>query len=90
MTSDPIREALSRLAQALDRLDAVSVRHAEAERARATLETELALMREDRHELARQLDGERALREDCQAALATLEPRLDRAAETLRHALAGK
>ncbi len=61
---DPVGEALSRLSAALDRLDAAAIRHVESDRVRATLVTELAVMREDRHRLAEMLDLEtgRALR----------------------------
>lgn len=87
MTS-PIRDALSRLAAALDRLDAVSIRHVEAERVRSVLETELAVMREDRHDLARLVDSERALRLSAQASLEALLPRIDRAKAAIQSALA--
>lgn len=86
--SDSIREALARLSVALDRLDAVSLRHADADRARTNLETELGLMREDRHLLARALDGEKAAREAAEAGLIEIAPRLDRAIATIRSSLA--
>jgi hypothetical protein len=86
--SDSIREALARLSAALDRLDAVSLRHADADRVRANLETELHLMREDRHLLARALDDEKAAREAAEAGLIEIAPRLDRAIATIRSSLA--
>lgn len=86
--SESIREALARLGAALDRLDAASLRHADGDRVRANLETELDLMREDRHQLARQLDGERAGREAAEAGLVEIAPRLDRAIAALRSSLA--
>lgn len=82
--NDLIRDALTRLTAALDRLDAVSLRHAEGDRARANLETELVLMREDRHQLAAMLDQERAIRTDAEETLAALGPRIDAAIEVVR------
>lgn len=84
---DSIQDALSRLAQALDRLDAASLRHAEGERLRATLEAELALMREDRHRLATEIDKERDERLTLEARLADITPRIDRAMDAIRVAL---
>lgn len=86
--SDPIRDALARLSSALDRLDAVSLRHADGDRARTTLETELSLMREDRHQLARLLDEEKASRQTAEASLGDLAPRIDRAIAAIRTGLA--
>jgi adenylylsulfate kinase-like enzyme len=87
--SDPIREALARLGVALDRLDTASLRHADGDRARTTLETELALMREDRHRLAREIDAEKFARVEAEAGLAEIAPRLDRAIATLRAGMQG-
>lgn len=86
--SDPIRDALARLSSALDRLDAVSLRHADGDRARTTLETELSLMREDRHQLARTLDEEKSFRHAAEASLGDLAPRIDRAIAAIRTGLA--
>ena len=88
MVSDPVREALGRLSAALDKLDAISLRHADGENARSTLETELHLMREDRHQLARLLDEERAARALTEASLGDLAPRIDRAIAAIRTTLA--
>lgn len=85
--SDPIREALARLSTAIDRLDAVSLRHADGDRARATLETELSLMREDRHQLARLLDEEKSSRTIAEMSLGDLAPRIDRAIAAIRTSL---
>jgi Domain of unknown function (DUF4164) len=84
---DPIRDALIRLSASLDRLDATSLRHVEAERIRATLETELAVMREDRQTLAALLDDERAWRHDAETGLIALQPRVEKAIEAVRQAL---
>lgn len=86
--SDPIRESLARLATALDKLDAASLRHVDGDRARASLETELSLMREDRHQLARTLDEEKAARVTAEASLGDLAPRIDRAIAAIRSSLA--
>lgn len=85
--SDLIKDALTRLNGALDRLDAVSIRHVEAERVRGTLETELALMREDRHALANLLDTERDARTRAEDGLAEIAPRVDRAISAIRQTL---
>ncbi|KAF0229548.1 MAG: hypothetical protein FD175_1886 [Beijerinckiaceae bacterium] len=85
--SDPIREALARLSTAIDRLDTVSLRHADGDRARATLETELSLMREDRHQLARLLDEEKSSRTTAEMSLGDLAPRIDRAIAAIRTSL---
>ncbi len=86
--SDPIREALARLSTALDRLDTASLRHADGDRARTTLETELSLMREDRHQLARLLDEEKTSRSAAESSLGDLAPRIDRAIAAIRTSLA--
>jgi adenylylsulfate kinase-like enzyme len=88
IVSDPIRDALARLSSAIDRLDAVSLRHADGDRARATLETELALMREDRHQLAHLLDAEKTSRCSAETSLGDLAPRIDRAIAAIRTSLA--
>lgn len=85
--SDAIKDALSRLSAAIDRLDAASLRHADGDRARTTLETELSLMREDRHQLARLLDEERAARMNTEAGLEQLAPRIDNAIAAIRDGL---
>lgn len=86
--ADLVAEALNRLAAALDRLDAASLRHIEADRLRATLETELAVMREDRHRLAGMLDHETAARRDAEQCLHDILPRIDRAIGAVRAGLA--
>lgn len=81
---------MARLSSALDRLDATSLRHADGDRARATLETELALMREDRHQLTRLLDEERSARDAAEAGLAELAPKIDIAIAALRASLSDR
>jgi hypothetical protein len=85
---DVVAEALNRLSAALDRLDAASLRHVEADRVRATLETELAVMREDRHRLAEMLDLESGARREADQCLHDLVPRIDRAISAVRAGLA--
>lgn len=51
---------------------------------RLNLETELGVMREDRHEIARLLDNERAARLDAQGALAEVMPRIEGAISLIR------
>lgn len=87
--SDSVRDALARLAAALDRLDAASLRHADGDRTRAALEAELALMRQDRHDLARHLDVEKSARGRLESGLDDLAPRVDRAITALRAAITG-
>ena len=84
--SDLVRDALARLASALDRLDAASLRHLESDGTRAILETELAAMREDRRKLAADLDAALADRDAAESHLADLKPRIDRAVEALKRA----
>ena len=86
---DVVADALSRLGAALDRLDAASLRHIEADRVRATLETELAVMREDRHRLAEMLDLETGARREADQCLHDVLPRIDRAIAAVRTGLAG-
>jgi Domain of unknown function (DUF4164) len=86
--TDLVRQALARLSASLDRLDAISLRHAEGDRMRSTLEMELAVMREDRQKLARLLDTERAERAETDATLNDMAPRIDRAMLALRQSLA--
>lgn len=85
---DVVAEALNRLSAALDHLDAASLRHVEADRVRATLETELAVMREDRHQLAEMLDLETGARREADQCLNDLVPRIDRAIGAVRAGLA--
>jgi predicted nucleic acid-binding Zn-ribbon protein len=49
--------ALSRLRAALERLETAAARRIEADRSRADLEEELAIMQDDRSRLAQELDA---------------------------------
>lgn len=86
--SETIAAAISRLSAAIDRLDAASLRFADGETHRNALETEILLMREDRHRLARELDSERAARQKAEEGLIEISPRVDRAMSAIRAALA--
>lgn len=86
--SETIAAAIMRLSAAIDRLDAASLRLADGESHRTTLETEIMLMREDRHRLARDLDSERTARLKAEEGLAEISPRVDRAVAAVRAALA--
>lgn len=87
MTEDAVSRALLRLSGAIDRLEAASLRLRESERIRMNLETELALMRDDRRSLADALDKALAGGEDTRRQLAEMAPRLDRAIEAVQAAL---
>jgi hypothetical protein len=52
-----LQEALARMASAIDQLEAAGERLAVADRVRADLEDELAVMQDDRARLAVELDG---------------------------------
>jgi Domain of unknown function (DUF4164) len=86
--SETIAAAMMRLSAAIDRLDAASLRLSDGESHRTSLETEIMLMREDRHRLARDLDLERAARERAEEGLGEISPRVDRAMAAIRAALA--
>lgn len=76
MHSAPVSQALSRLSAAIDRLEAAALRHREGERMRKALETELALMREDRRQLADILDETLAEGRALYADVTALGPRI--------------
>lgn len=87
MSSDPVQDALQRFAQALDRLEAASLRHQEGERMRMALESELALMRTDRQALAETLDQAVARNRQLEEQVTLIDQRLDRAIGSVRDAL---
>jgi predicted nucleic acid-binding Zn-ribbon protein len=74
-----LENALMRLDGALAQLEAAARRRVEAERGRANLETELALMQDDRARLAAELDGATARLGDVETAAADVDQRLERA-----------
>jgi hypothetical protein len=80
MTSpNPLDAALKRLANALESLEAADERRAAAERVRADLEEELAVMQDDRARLAAELDGALAANRTLALANADVAARLERA-----------
>jgi putative heme degradation protein len=82
-----LQEALSRLANSLDQLEAAGERRAIADRVRADLEDELAVMQDDRARLAVELDG--SLARTRALALANDDARLavERASASVRAVL---
>ncbi|PTM41374.1 uncharacterized protein DUF4164 [Bosea sp. 124] len=74
-----LENALTRLDGALAQLEAAARRRVDAERGRANLETELALMQDDRARLAAELDGATARLGDVETAAADVDQRLERA-----------
>lgn len=79
MASLMLDNALARLDSALGQLEAAARRRVEAERGRANLETELALMQDDRARLAAELDGAMARLGHVETAAADVDQRLERA-----------
>lgn len=79
MASLMLENALMRLDGALAQLEAAARRRVDAERGRANLETELALMQDDRARLAAELDGATARLGDVETAAAEVDQRLERA-----------
>lgn len=71
--------ALARLDGALGQLEAAARRRIDAERSRSNLETELALMQDDRARLAADLDGAMARLGHVETAAADVDQRLQRA-----------
>jgi chromosome segregation ATPase len=74
-----LAEALKRLEAAIGTLEAAATRRLEAERGRADLETELALMQDDRARLAVELDGTLARLNNLQAVTEDVDRRLAQA-----------
>lgn len=85
---DPIDNALLRLDTALTRLEAAVTRRFEAERDPSELETELAIMGEDRARLAAELDAASARLVQVEAAADDVEQRLGRAIHAVEGVLA--
>ena len=79
MASLMLDNALARLDTALGQLEAAARRRVEAERGRGNLETELALMQDDRARLAAELDGAISRLGQVETAAADVDQRLERA-----------
>lgn len=85
--SDRIEAALKRLTAALDQIEAAAERRALADAARVDMETELAVMQDDRARLAVELDGAAARARALDHATAEAAKRLERANATIRDVL---
>lgn len=85
---ESLQRALHRLGTALDQLEAAAARRAQADAARANLDDELAVMRDDRAALAMELDGALARSRALHTANTEVAKRLDRASATVRALLA--
>ncbi len=83
-----IETALARLRASLSLLEAVAARRSESDRSKSTLETELALMQDDRARLALELDGALARANRLDATTRELAGRIDRAMGSVRSVLA--
>jgi chromosome segregation ATPase len=88
MSPNPLDAALKRLADALESLEAADERRAAAERGRADLEEELAVMQDDRARLAAELDGALASNRALSLANADVNGRLERAEGLLQEVVA--
>lgn len=89
LNSAVIDQALARLGAALGVLEAAASRRLEAERSKSSLETELALMQDDRARLAVELDGALARAGRLDATVEELARRIDRAIHQVRGVLDG-
>jgi hypothetical protein len=87
MSEEPVQEALARFSAALDRLEAASLRHQEGERMRLALESELALMRADRQQLAETLDQSVARGRQLEEQMVLIDQRIERAIASVRDSL---
>lgn len=81
-------EALKRLTLAVDQLDAAASRRADADESRSNLEEELAVMQDDRSQLAVDLDAALARTRALALANDEVRQRLNRTAVVLRDVLA--
>jgi len=85
--SDRLEAALKRLSAALDQIEAAAERRALADAGRIDMETELAVMQDDRARLAVELDGAAARARTLDHAAAEVAKRLERANATIRDVL---
>lgn len=90
LNSAVVDQALARLGAALGVLEAAASRRLEAERSKSSLETELALMQDDRARLAVELDGALARAGRLDATVEELARRIDRAIRQVRGVLDGE
>ena len=83
-----LQRALSRLASAIDHLEAAAARRAQLDAARGNLEDELWVMQDDRARLALDLDGALASGRALAGTQGEVAQRLERASATVRAVLA--
>jgi hypothetical protein len=83
-----IEDAIARLRASLNALEAAAAHRQEADRSKSTLETELALMQDDRARLAVELDGALARAQRLDGATDELARRIDRAIGSVRSVIA--
>lgn len=88
MASLMLDGAFARLDAALGQLEATVRRRIEAERGRGNLETELALMQDDRARLAVELDGSLARLSQFETAAGDIDGRIARAMDAVGAVLA--
>jgi hypothetical protein len=79
-----IEDAILRLRASLNALEAAAAHRQEADRSKSTLETELALMQDDRARLAVELDSALARAQRLDTTTDELVRRIDRAIGTVR------
>jgi hypothetical protein len=84
-----IEAALARLRASLSLLEAVAARRAETDRSKGTLETEIALMQDDRARLALELDGALARANRLDGTTQELARRIDTAIGSVRAVIDG-
>jgi hypothetical protein len=88
MSRSPLDDALARLSLALAQLEAASAQRIAFDARRDTLDTELAVMQDDRARLAVELDGSVARLRAIEAAAQESDRRIERAMGEVRAALA--
>ena len=88
MPSLMLDNALARLDAAIGQVEAAARRRIEAERARGNLETELALMQDDRARLAVELDSSLARLAQFEATAGNLDGRIGEAMQAVSAVLA--
>jgi hypothetical protein len=84
-----LEQALQRLSAALDRLELAATARLDAEQALEPLETELAIMRDDRARLAVELDGALARNASLEHATGEVSQRVARAMGSIEAVLRG-
>lgn len=88
MTLPPrLSQALARLHQGLDQIEAAVARHAESADIRVNLQEELAIMQDDRSRLAVQLDGALGRARTLELANTEVSQRLARIGGVIGHTL---